>query len=523
MKNKKTIPFIIYNIIWYVSVLLFLFIIVAGKSVTNWYEETFQTSFREIIYTFRLGIEGADSSFMKNMFIDCKSVFFVYFFLAVLFTFAYFRFMRRRSYQNDSVTLPEKSNLLSRMYSYVDKNYFKSTGVFLVALLLISLPTLKYTDDVLKVGLFLKSRYVNTDLYDDYYVNPNSVKLKQKKGKKNVIIIYLESMETTYASKKLGGNQKDNLIPHLTEIANENISFGDRNKGMLGGTHNPSGTTWTTGSLLASSSGVPFAFRVGINQLGKEKPFAKGLVCLGDILEKRGYNQMFLCGSDAVFGGKKALFKQHGNYKIYDYYSAIEDDYIDKDYKVWWGLEDHILYEIAKDRLTQLSRDNKPFNFTMLTVDTHHVGGYVCDYCPDVKKEYGDTGRVVMCADSHIYNFLEWCKYQPFYSNTSIVIIGDHPRMDKELVKGMKYYDREAYNCFINSSVSPGKGKKRTATTMDLFPTILSSMGFEIPGDRLGLGTNLFSKRKTLAEELTYEKLGNELEKNSNYYLENFE
>ena len=33
------------------------------------------------------------------------------------------------------------------------------------------------------------------------------------------------------------------------------------------------------------------------------------------------------------------------------------------------------LYEIAKDELLNLSQSGRPFNFTMLTVDTHHVGG----------------------------------------------------------------------------------------------------------------------------------------------------
>lgn len=35
---------------------------------------------------------------------------------------------------------------------------------------------------------------------------------------------------------------------------------------------------------------------------------------------------------------------------------------------------------------------------------------------------------------------------------------------------------------------------------MDLFPTILASIGASIPGERLGLGTNLFSGERTLQE-----------------------
>ena len=43
-------------------------------------------------------------------------------------------------------------------------------------------------------------------------------------------------------------------------------------------------------------------------------------------------------------------------------------------------------------------------------------------------------------------------------------------------------------------------------------------MGAKIEGDRLGLGTNLFSDKQTLMEELGFKTLDNELQKTSNYY-----
>ena len=53
---------------------------------------------------------------------------------------------------------------------------------------------------------------------------------------------------------------------------------------------------------------------------------------------------------------------------------------------------------------------------------------------------------------------------------------------------------------------------------MDMYPTILAAMGAKIEGDRLGLGTNLFSDKQTLMEELGFKTLDNELQKTSNYY-----
>ena len=58
----------------------------------------------------------------------------------------------------------------------------------------------------------------------------------------------------------------------------------------------------------------------------------------------------------------------------------------------------------------------------------------------------------------------------------------------------------------------------RKFSTMDMFPTILDSIGIKIEGNRLGLGTNLFSEEKTLAELYGYDYLFQELKKKSNFY-----
>ena len=53
---------------------------------------------------------------------------------------------------------------------------------------------------------------------------------------------------------------------------------------------------------------------------------------------------------------------------------------------------------------------------------------------------------------------------------------------------------------------------------MDLFPTTLASLGVKIEGNRLGLGTNLFSDTPTLMEKLGIEQFNLEVSKRSSYY-----
>ena len=157
----------------------------------------------------------------------------------------------------------------------------------------------------------------------------------------------------------------------------------------------------------------------------------------------------------------------------------------------------------------------------MLTVDLHHVGGHACSKCG---SQYSTTlENAIACTDTQLNNFISWCKTQSWYENTTIVISGDHPRMDTQLVNGLKRYDRTIYNCFINSSAqAQGGTSNRELTTVDMFPTTLAAMGYKIEGERLGLGTNAFSAEKTLAEQHGYDWINKQAAVTSSWYLNTF-
>ena len=55
-----------------------------------------------------------------------------------------------------------------------------------------------------------------------------------------------------------------------------------------------------------------------------------------------------------------------------------------------------------------------------------------------------------------------------------------------------------------------------------MFPTILSAMGFEVPDSRLGLGTDMFSGKKTLCETIGSDYIDVEVMKYSQFYADNF-
>lgn len=370
---------------------------------------------------------------------------------------------------------------------------------------------------------YLYSLKQTTTLYEDNYVDPSSVNMTFPEKKRNLIYIYLESMENSYMDEANGGNMNDNYIPNLTKLAKENVSFSNR-ANKLGGSVCLEATAYTAGGLIAQTAGINLKLENTGSMFGK---FLPGLTSLGDILNKEGYKQMFLCGSNGDFAGRDTYFKTHKDYQIEDYNSAIEEGDIPSDYRVFWGHEDEILYKRAKKHLKKMAEDGQPFNFTMLTVDTHYPKGYKCRLCKN-QYEY-QYANVISCADQQVYDFVNWIKQQDFFENTTIIIAGDHTTMvdtaDPFWTNLDDDYKRTVYNVIINPGCSYKKEvtRKRNFSTMDMFPTTLAALGVQIDGNRLGLGTNLFSGEKTLPEKYGVKYLNTELKKNDKEYNKFYE
>lgn len=372
---------------------------------------------------------------------------------------------------------------------------------------------------------YIVNQVQRSKLIEEEYVDASEVNITFPEEKRNLITIYLESAETTNQDKANGGVFEENIIPEMTEIAKNNISFSQSD--LIEGACVGPASGWTIAALVAQTAGIPlklysYADRGVDNTMNQYQSFLPGVTTLGDILKEEGYHNYFMVGSDFDFGGRKIYFKQHGDYGVWEFVTPKRRGLLDEDYKVWWGFEDQKLYEYAKIKLRELADEGGPFNFSVLTVDTHHPDGYVCEICPDKYEE--QYSNVWACASAQVYEFLEWIKQQDFYENTTVVIVGDHCSMDADYYDELVYdkhvgeTERKVYNAFVNSAIEPVKEKNRLFTTFDMFPTVLASIGAEIEGDRLGLGVNLFSEVQTLSEKYGYEYLFAELNKKSSFY-----
>ncbi len=375
------------------------------------------------------------------------------------------------------------------------------------------------------VDLYLS--YIRTsDFVENNFVDAKKIGLEFPEKKRNLIHIYLESMENTFLSKELGGMMEDNLIPDLYELLSDGYSFSHTTD-TPGGAYESTGAGWSVSAMVNMGTGLPMKVPDKPNQYGGKDNFLPGATALGDILKEQGYEQTIMFGANANFGGLSYYYQSHGDFTIIDHKEAIKRGLIPEDYDVFWGYEDDKLYEFAKDEITRLSQTGNPFHFVMETADTHSPKGYLPEHAPTpYDTQYANA---ISYSDTEAVKFINWIRSQPFYENTTIVIIGDHLSMANNFmnsIDGIKDYQRTCYNLILNPSpdlpeISQDRLFGRSYGMFDIFPTILSSIGVEIPGDRLGIGTDLFSDRKTVFEEFGVDFVNDELVKRSDFYNEN--
>ena len=374
--------------------------------------------------------------------------------------------------------------------------------------------SIKYMWNRLEISEYIQNQSTYSKFIDDNYIDPKTTEITFPEKKRNLIYIFLESVENTYADVTHGGAFETNCIPELTELSLENENFSG-NHDILNGGVSLDGTTWTVGAMFGQTSGLPLLIPIAGNDMSTQKEFLPNVITLGDILEKEGYRQSLLIGSDASFGGRDLYFSQHGNYELLDYYYSKENQEIPDDYYVFWGYEDKKLFENAKKHLLEISQTDEPFNFTILTVDTHFEDGYICEDCLDT---FGDNqyANTFACSSKKVCEFVSWVQQQDFYDNTTIVLSGDHPTMDSDFCINVDSdYSRKVYTTYINADAQVENNSYREYSTLDNFPTTLASLGVGITGNRLGLGTNLFSEEPTLTEKYDIQTINSEFGKKS--------
>ena len=492
MKNIKT-KLTKRNIIGIILILISLLIIAS----VFWANRTFSVqSLSQIIFHLKVPIEGTDSGIYWSWFWWCVPTSVVATFIGTVMLF------------NVSYLKKYFHTFASALEKIIDRFFVLFSAFCLVI-------SLGFTIINYDVYGYFNNIIQTTDIYENYYVDPSNVEITFPAKKRNIVHIYLESMESTYVDSSNGGAMQHNYIPELEKLALQNTNFS--NTETIGGSKTIIGTQWTIGAMVAQSAGIPLSLPIEGNSYSGNTKFLPGSHTIGQILQENGYTNTIMMGSKSDFAGTSNFYKQHGEYQIFDYDAAKKQERIPKDYYEFWGFEDKKLFQFAKEDMLQLSKNEQPFNMELITIDAHTPDGYLCDMCPTIYSSQYEN--VLACQSKQVEEFVSWLSQQDFYENTTIIITGDHNSMSTSFFEGINpEYIRTPYNVIINAVVSTENTKNRQFSTMDWYPTILAAMGATIEGERLGLGTNLFSDRLTLIEEIGFDVLNAEVQKTSTFY-----
>ena len=249
-----------------------------------------------------------------------------------------------------------------------------------------------------------KYQIEHSDFLEKYYVNPDSVKIVNKDSAKNLIFIFLESMENRF-------------VPYMPQVQKllDNATTFYKNGELSGGT-DVLGTKMTISAMIAKTAGIPFLY--SNDYIHKQASVKKEVLfpnqkTLYEILENFGYKNVFMQGSDAHFAGTGIFFKNHGISEFYDINNLnAKEDVTDslKKKKFHPGFTDRTLFRLAKNVLDTLSKYQR-FSLTIATIDTHFPYGFydeACAFKPQDSSNDALFKAVLQCEEKELLDFIKW-------------------------------------------------------------------------------------------------------------------
>ncbi|QRM87842.1 sulfatase-like hydrolase/transferase [Lacinutrix sp. WUR7] len=263
---------------------------------------------------------------------------------------------------------------------------------------------------------------LNIDEKDYVY----SKDIKAEKGK-NIVVISLESYERGFLEDDL-----KKLTPNLNAFKNK-YSYFNMNQG--------DGSEWTTGSMYTYLTGTPMFFKGQGNAIF-QNAIASKITGISHVLDKAGYNQLYLIGNPE-FSGVNDLLKTYG-------INHFEQSYYDQKYgDQSFGIHDFDLFSEAKEQVLDLNNKNAPFALYLSTISTHLPNGRYDERMEKhVSKKESDFEFMVASVDFMIQDFIKFLDTKGILENTTFYIFPDHLIMGNS-INVLDKMDKENRSLFL--------------------------------------------------------------------------
>ena len=323
---------------------------------------------------------------------------------------------------------------------------------------------------------YIESFY-GPDTFSEAYTNPKDMTFAKPANPKNLLIVYVESLEYGFRREDIHGT---NLIQAIDALPGQNSVI----------TPAP-GTNWSIAGMVASLCSVPLKpyYR---NDLGTKSRFLPSLTCLGDILAAQGYEQYFLTGPKLKFSGMDTFYLDHG-YNVAIGRDEWKDRGLDQGLFTGWGegIHDDTLLDEAKTIWAKARAKNHPVNMTIITTDNHAPDGTTSPRCKDTEFREGYK-HAFKCNSQYAAKFISDLNEAKMLDNTIVVIMGDHPFMNSPDLAHTFPNPRQVYFKVMNAGHVL---KRESMTHFDVAPTILEDLGIlTSKTGRFGLGISNFTE-----------------------------
>ena len=328
---------------------------------------------------------------------------------------------------------------------------------------------------------FFQEQAVLGDFYSEgAYVDPRTVKVSGT-GTKNLLIIYCESIEETFGNSSVMG--EDLLAPVRPSIDVPDLHIDQM-----------PGADFTIGGIVASQCGIPLK-SISIlsgNLTGWALDrYLPGALCLGDYLQADGYHNVYYNGSSGVFSGLNKFFLSHGYEEFMGKEEWLEKKHVDPATMNIWAMYDSDMVERSIERIDQLMAEGKKFSFALSTMDTHEPG-FLSPPCVDEGFSESWSGYV-KCSLTQVERLLRHIRDKGWEDDFVILVMGDHlARMPEMDGVELKHVEGRYVLCSLkrDAKLVPVRS---VISHFDLFPSVLTALGFTVEGERLGFGYNVFS------------------------------
>jgi phosphoglycerol transferase len=326
---------------------------------------------------------------------------------------------------------------------------------------------------------------------EEHFAKP--VFTKMPDIKKNMIIVYLESLEQTYENVDQTKGHYNDFRPFMADaLQSTNLV-------------QTSGSTYTIAGIVSTQCGVPLLPR-GLNNgifLRKDsgmevKSFYKDIECLGDRLTQDGYTLSYMNGADARKYSKRSFLSQHGYSRIFDEFSVSDDERVGRDNL--WGLNDEVLYENLRKEIDYLAAQPEPFVLSYLTIATHGPDAYLDTDCAKPPEGQSKMPAAIACSFDAVQTFYQYLEQKGLTKDTIFVVMSDHLARENTLSEALHEQDERRNLFFVKDAPTQAKISKM-ASPLDIYPTLYELLGYELENRQANMGVSILSDRQSMIQK----------------------